>query len=89
MAAPKYKLETIEDLTKVPVERLDACLADLKRYLVWRASSGLMQTLVASGVGRFANYVWTDDDGAAGDHINLTVAETGEVLQTFKPEDLP
>jgi len=76
-----YQLETIADLvTKVPLERLSACLRDLE-YAIQMAH------FVAGDIDpipEFGGFVWTDD----GDHsVNVTM--NGEPLCSLVVTDEP
>lgn len=59
--SPAYTIKTPEDFLKVPVDRLDACLADLREVL-------LMLHGMKKGMGEIelSDLVWVDDHKSGG-----------------------
>jgi hypothetical protein len=77
----EYRLENIGDLAAVPIERLDACLADLKRgFLAFAAIRVVAETATPP-----REMVWRDD-GEPFAEARLVIAETGEPLLTCRIE---
>lgn len=69
--APLYKINTIQDFNKVPVDRLKICLGEFFDALIYqRALDSLM-----GEVGNFTFFTWIDD-GAENITIKTTFGES-------------
>lgn len=78
----EYRLESIGDLAAVPVERLDACFADLKRAFLAFAA---IRVAAGDDAKPPSELVWHDDGQPFAD-ARLVVAETGEQLLSCRIE---
>lgn len=73
-----YKLRHVRDLVEVPIERLDACLTDLRRLVL---AAHAMRVVAGDDVKlEFPTTVeWRDDDDRSAD---VKLRHMGQVLAT-------
>lgn len=66
----QYEITTIADLLKVPDDKLDECLADLKLWLDIRRTHEKLPEVFREMLSMSNTMVW-NDDGVRGISINI------------------
>nr|WP_320132354.1 hypothetical protein [uncultured Holophaga sp.] len=82
MSAPEYTIRTIQDMSQIPLGRVDDFLADLRQAILCNSFASVVRPdLRASFV--LDEFVWVDD----GEHDLLEVYINGELV--FRKEAQP
>ena len=67
MNPPEYRIEGLADFSKVPDDRLEACLAEFAEAVRLHGAASLLQRLIQEAAGvepkgmEFPLFVWIDD----------------------------
>ena len=69
--APTYEIHQLTDFSTVPIDRLDACLADFKQWVLCH------RVLKTYGLeeGYKVSMTWTDDGKVGLDHITFKITD--------------
>ena len=68
----EYKIETLEDMAKIPADRLAAFWPDLQQWIL------SIQTIKATGIEPFNSSIKWIDDGENNFDFNITIIKPDE-----------
>lgn len=74
----RYEIVQVTDLFRVPPDKRDACLTDLRLWMEMRDALDALLSGVQSAEPP-VSFIWIDD-GKHDAHVSVSVKETGEVL---------